>query len=290
MAEMPTVDSVMQPIMTFMPRARARAIMRRAGVIPPHLVSLMLMPWKKPRQRSTSSSTRQLSSAITGRADSANTRRIPSQSSAGSGCSMNSTPSGFSSRRIGDGLLRGPGAVGVDAEDGRRVPPQLAHDRQVVGRAELDLVDRPAVELLHLHDHRLDRVDADGVVAQREVSQFQAPQAIDRLAELLAPQVVRRLVHGAEREALVAQHGQQPLPQRGRIVRVSDFDAAARGFQRLANRGGGHAVVRQRRPFAVAASSRPRSNSTSRFSCTVAGAVGDREGVTQRQTDGAEAE
>ena len=35
MAEMPTVDSVMQPIITFRPKRRASAIIRRAGVMPP---------------------------------------------------------------------------------------------------------------------------------------------------------------------------------------------------------------------------------------------------------------
>ncbi len=48
MAEMPTVDSAMQPIITFRPNCCARAIIRRAGVMPPHLTSLMLMPWKRP--------------------------------------------------------------------------------------------------------------------------------------------------------------------------------------------------------------------------------------------------
>ena len=42
----PTLDSVKQPTITFRPSSLARAIIRRAGVRPPHLTSLMLMPWK----------------------------------------------------------------------------------------------------------------------------------------------------------------------------------------------------------------------------------------------------
>ncbi len=97
MAEMPTLDSHMQPTIVRKPSSRARCSIRRPGVRPPALVSFTLMPWKKPAQRSTSSGTRQLSSAMMGKADSAKSRFIPAHSPAGSGCSMNSTPSAFSS-------------------------------------------------------------------------------------------------------------------------------------------------------------------------------------------------
>ena len=43
-AEMPTLDSVMQPIITRRFNARARSIILSAGVMPPHLTSLMLIP------------------------------------------------------------------------------------------------------------------------------------------------------------------------------------------------------------------------------------------------------
>jgi hypothetical protein len=46
MAEIPTVDSVMQPTITRKPSFRATLIIRRAGVSPPHLTSLMFTPWK----------------------------------------------------------------------------------------------------------------------------------------------------------------------------------------------------------------------------------------------------
>jgi hypothetical protein len=41
---MPTEDSVMQPTMTFKPSSLASLIMRLAGVNPPHLTSLILIP------------------------------------------------------------------------------------------------------------------------------------------------------------------------------------------------------------------------------------------------------
>ncbi len=94
MADMPTVDSVMQPTITFRPSLRASAIMRRAGVKPPHFTSLMLIPWKRPWHLATSASVMQLSSANKGNTERAYTSCMPSRSSAFRGCSINSTPSG----------------------------------------------------------------------------------------------------------------------------------------------------------------------------------------------------
>src|SRR5438552_1401072 len=48
---------------TFMPRARATAIMRRASARPPHFMSLMLMPSKAPARRGMSAARWTLSSA-----------------------------------------------------------------------------------------------------------------------------------------------------------------------------------------------------------------------------------
>ena len=87
----------------------------------------------------------QLSSAMIGSGRLVDRRGdAPSQSSAGNGCSMNSTPSVGQFVRVRDRLVGRPAAVGVDAEHGVGVLPQLADDVEVVGRAELDFVDRPA--------------------------------------------------------------------------------------------------------------------------------------------------
>ena len=53
----------MQPSITFIPWARATAIMRRASPRPPHFISLMLMPSKAPARRGMSSARWTLSSA-----------------------------------------------------------------------------------------------------------------------------------------------------------------------------------------------------------------------------------
>ncbi len=107
---------------------------------------------------------------------------------------MNSTPSSFST---GDSSIV-CSAVQPQLASTRNsrigVAAQLADDAQVVGRAELDLVDRPARHLVHLGDHLLRRVDAERVVRHRNLVGRQAPQLIHRRAAQLAPQIVNRLV------------------------------------------------------------------------------------------------
>jgi hypothetical protein len=58
-----TDDSIMQPSMIFIPWARATAIMRRASAMPPHFMSLMLMPSKAPARAGMSAARCTLSSA-----------------------------------------------------------------------------------------------------------------------------------------------------------------------------------------------------------------------------------
>jgi hypothetical protein len=77
----------------------------------------MLMPWKKPAQHATSSSIRQLSSAMTGSA----LWRIhpvhPFPIRGAQGLFDEFHAQAFQFRRVGDGLFGGPGGVGIDAED-----------------------------------------------------------------------------------------------------------------------------------------------------------------------------
>ena len=56
-------DSIMQPSITFIPCARATAIMSSASVMPPHFMSLMLMPSKAPARGGMSAARCTLSSA-----------------------------------------------------------------------------------------------------------------------------------------------------------------------------------------------------------------------------------
>src|SRR5262245_50480426 len=65
----------------------------------------------------------------------------------------------------GDGLLHGPGGVGIHSEYSLRVTAQLPDDSEIIGCPQLDFVNRPTVEFLHLGDHLLDRINADCVIA-----------------------------------------------------------------------------------------------------------------------------
>src|SRR5689334_8430330 len=91
-AVMPRLDSIMQPVITIMPNERAVAIMRSASRRPPHFDSLMLIPSTTPASFATSVATTHDSSAMIGSADRSRTKRSPSRSCAGRGCSTNSTP------------------------------------------------------------------------------------------------------------------------------------------------------------------------------------------------------
>ena len=96
--------------------------------------------------------------------------------------------------------------------------PQFADDLQIAIGSQLDLVDRPAGKLLHLGNHHIKLVDADRVVGQWHVFRSESPQFIDRLATLLAPQIVSSLVERALSERVALQFRVQLLPQIGRIV------------------------------------------------------------------------
>ena len=95
MAAVPTLLSFMQPTITFIFNSLAFVIILRAGVIPLHLVSFILIPLKCRWHFSTSCSTTQLSSAMSGSGDFSYKTFMPSQLSFASGCSTNSTPSSF---------------------------------------------------------------------------------------------------------------------------------------------------------------------------------------------------
>ena len=133
-------------------------------------------------------------------------------------------------RREGQRLLDGPSTIRVHAEGGDRVLAQLADDGEVVLCAELDFVNGPALELAELHHHRLDGINADGVVAQWHAALLQSPELPNWLTALFPPQVVRRLVQRAHGEAVVAEHGQQPIPQRSGIVEFLTFNASTNSF------------------------------------------------------------
>src|SRR5437879_5368957 len=92
---MPREDSIMHPTITSILCARAVAIIRSASRNEPHLASLMLMPSAAAATRGISAATRQLSSTTTGSTPRRRTAAIPSRSSAGNGCSTNSTPYSF---------------------------------------------------------------------------------------------------------------------------------------------------------------------------------------------------
>src|SRR5690606_38207766 len=91
-------------------------------------------------------------------------------------------------RRVGDRLLRRPAAIDVDARSRIDMLSQRAHDLDIVRRAELNLIDRPARKLLQFGDHRWHVRDANGVVARRNVVEAQAPQLPYWLAAQLAEQ------------------------------------------------------------------------------------------------------
>ena len=92
MAEMPTVDSVMHPIITFMPSLRAVPIMRRAGIMSPALAQLDVDPMKRPVAAFHVLLGLATLVGDQGQERVEKTRRIPAKSSTASGCSMNSTP------------------------------------------------------------------------------------------------------------------------------------------------------------------------------------------------------
>ena len=94
----------------------------------------------------------------------------------------------------------------VDAKNCLRVLSQLPYNLQIAIRAELDLIDRPAVELLHLGDHHFDRVDANRIVRQWNLLCRKAPQLPHRLPAKLAPQIVRRLIERAQGKRIIGQH------------------------------------------------------------------------------------
>ena len=105
----------MHPTITSILCARAVAIIRSASRNEPHLASLMLMPSAAAATRGISAATRQLSSTTTGSTPRRRTAAIPSRSSAGNGCSTNSTPYSF--------------RTGSSAMARSRVQPALASTR-----------------------------------------------------------------------------------------------------------------------------------------------------------------
>ncbi len=95
-------------------------------------------------------------------------------------------------------------------------------------------------------------VDAERVIAARDLAKIEAPEPVVRHAQPLAAQVVRGGVQGGQSEAVVAQERQHPVPEFGRIAGGSAFDFAAGRFQVGRHVVRGNAVVGRRRSFAVA--------------------------------------
>ena len=155
--------------------------------------------------------------------------------------------------RVLDRLIGVPAAVGVDAEDGVGVLAQLADDLEIVLRAELDLVDRPARHFEQLLHHHLDRVDADGEVRLRDAIGRQPPQLVDWRTLLFAPQVVRRLIESALSERVSLEDRPRLVPELLGIERFGRLDDRSNRFQRLAHQFERGAVVLVRRRFAEAA-------------------------------------
>ena len=77
------------------------------------------------------------------------------------------------------------------------------NDFAVVRRAEFDFIDWPVWKLLHLTDHDVDIVNADGVVADGKRIRIESPQLIDWLLLDFSPEVVCCQVEGALGERIL---------------------------------------------------------------------------------------
>ncbi len=169
------------------------------------------------------------------------------------------------------------------------MPAEGADDGEVIVGSELDLVDRPALELGQLGDHPVDRVDPDRVITARAGIEAESPEFPDRGPAQLAPEVVGGFVEGAEGEAVVAETGPEEFPELGRILQPVAGDEGPAILEVAPHRLDRHIVAVGTRPFPVSADAiLPQFDE--QVVLHSGGAERDREGMAHGQVQVAEDE
>ncbi len=255
-----------------MPIARAVWIIASAPRMPPVFASLTFTPSTQPFKRGQIACDERV---FVGDDRNRDALAYRAQLLAGGppriGCSQSSISKRSSSRRICDGALDVPAFVGVDAQRAAVARADRGDRFDLLGRraaAELDLEDRMIAGFGHFRSVVCGIGDADRKRRRRRRRRIEPEQCVERLAELLADQVVQREVEAARarpagsRRAAALRAGRdrrrrgratRSTRRRSRPIRRSARSASLRRFPR------GRPRARARAPCARPALRRARS-------------------------------
>ena len=122
--------------------------------------------------------------------------------------------------RVGDRLGDVPAAIGIYPEHGVGMAARARTISRSSRRAQLDLVDRPAGELLELGHHAVDGIDADRVVGRRQPVQRESPQFPNPVRPGLSPKICQAVssAHWANRQRVESEGETPPTDQAGSSI------------------------------------------------------------------------